>query len=102
MPQHGNLALGLCGNVALHRTTSEGISLAHAEVHHATTFSLGAGLRAEWRLTSHLWWVAHAGADVTLRQLYFYYTPSPGGELTLFRQQRVMPQALLGLTLELP
>lgn len=102
MPQHGNLALGLCGNAALHRTTSEGISLTHTETHHATTLSLGAGLRAEWRLTSHLWWVAHAGADVTLRQLYFYYTPSPGGELTLFRQQRVMPQALLGLTLELP
>ncbi|HVY32131.1 MAG TPA: hypothetical protein VHB79_36595 [Polyangiaceae bacterium] len=102
MPQQGNVALGLCANFAYHRSTTEGISLAHAETHDANTFSVGAGLRAEWRLTSHLWWVAHAGADVALRQLYFYYTPSPGGEVTLFRQQRVMPQALLGLTLELP
>jgi hypothetical protein len=67
-----------------------------------TTISVGGGLRAEGRLASHLWWFGHVGADVATRPLYFYYTPPSGGGRTLFRQQRVIPTLLLGLTLELP
>lgn len=102
MPLHGRLALGVCASGALHRYSSEGISLPTPEAHRGSSASVGAGLRAEWQLTSHLWWVGHVGADVAARPLYFYYTTSPGGEATVFQQQRVMPTLLLGLTLGLP
>ncbi|HXK16322.1 MAG TPA: hypothetical protein VNG33_00860 [Polyangiaceae bacterium] len=102
MPVTGAFGLGLCGSAALHRFTSSGISLPHPETHHSLAWTGGLALRAEWRLQRHLWWVGSIGADVTARPLYFYYTPAPGGETILFRQERVAPSLLLGLTLELP
>jgi hypothetical protein len=102
MPLTGAFGLGLCGSGALHRFSSSGISLPHPESHDNVTWTAGAALRAEWRLLRHLWWVGSVGADVTTRPLYFYFTPAPGGETILFRQQRVAPSLWLGLTLELP
>ena len=102
MPLTGAFGLGLCGSAALHRFSSSGISLAYPEAHHSTVWAGGVALRAEWRLLRHLWWVGSVGADITVRPLYFYYTPAPGGETILFREQRVAPALLLGLTLELP
>jgi hypothetical protein len=101
MPLHDQLALGFCANAALQFFTSEGASLPHPKTRHATTISVGGGLRAEWRLASHWWWVGQVGADASTRRLYFYYTRSLGGETTLFRQPRVMPTLLLGLAFEL-
>ena len=102
MPLHARFALGLCATGALQSFTSEGLSLAHPRTRAATTLSVGGGLRAEWRIASHWRWVGSVGADVATRRLYFYYTPAPGGQTTLFRQQRVMPLLLLGLAFELP
>jgi hypothetical protein len=102
MPLHGRLALGICANAAFQFFGSEGMSLPHPQSRHATTLSVGGGIRAEWRLAPHWWWVGHVGADVATRRLYFYYIPPQGTETTLFRQERVTPGLLLGLTLELP
>jgi hypothetical protein len=102
MPLSGSLGLGVCANAALHRYSSRGISLPHPESHHTSAWTAGFALRAEWRLVRHLWWVGSVGTDVTTRPLYFYFTPAPGGQNILFRQQRVAPALFLGLTLELP
>jgi hypothetical protein len=102
MPLTGPFNLGVCGNAAWHRFSSEGISLAHPQTSHTSDLTLGLGLRAEWRLVRRLWWVGQVGADITPRPLYFYFTPAAGGENMLFRQQRVAPALFLGLTLELP
>jgi hypothetical protein len=102
MPLHQSFALGVCASAALHLFTSQGISLPHPEQRHENGVSVGASLRAEWRLTEHLWWVGHAGADVNTRPIYFYYSTAPGAQLTLFRQRSVSPTLLLGLTLALP
>ncbi len=102
MPLSGSFGLGLCGTAAMHRYSSRGISLPHPESHHTTAYTAGLAVRAEWRLVRHLWWVGSVGADVSTRPLYFYFTPAPGGESVLFRQQRVSPALFLGLTLELP
>jgi hypothetical protein len=102
MPLTGAFNLGLCGNAAWHRYSSDGLSLPHPESHRTSEWTTGLAVRAEWRLLRHLWWVGHVGADVTPRPLYFYFTPAPGGESILFRQRRVAPTLFLGLTLELP
>jgi hypothetical protein len=99
MPVTGSFGLGLCGSGAFHLFGSEGISLAHAQSRHNRMLTAGVALRAEWRLLRRLWWVGHVGADIAPRPLYFYYTPAPGGESILFRQQRVSPNLLLGLTM---
>ena len=101
MPLSGAFSLGLCGNGAFHRWTSRGVSLAHPESHHPSGWTTGLAVRAEWRLVRQLLWVGSIGADLTPRPLYFYFTPAPGGESVLFRQQRVAPALFLGLTLEL-
>ena len=101
MPLSGAFSLGLCGNGAFHRWSSRGISLAHPESHHTSGWTTGLAVRAEWRLLRELLWVGSIGADVTTRPLYLYFTPAPGGESVLFRQQRVAPALFLGLTLEL-
>ena len=102
MPLSGSFGLGVCANAALHEFSSRGISLPHPESHHTSAYTAGLAVRAEWRLARHLWWVGSIGADVTTRPLYFYFTPAPGGQSILFRQQRVAPALFLGLTLELP
>jgi hypothetical protein len=102
MPLTGSFGLGVCGTGALHRWTSTGISLPHPETRRTSAWTAGLELRAEWRLIRHLWWVGSVGADVATRPLYFYFTPAPGGETILFRQQRIAPALFLGLTVELP
>lgn len=102
MPLTGTLALGVCGSGALHRWRSRGISLPHPETQQSTAWTTGLSVRAEWQLAGHLWWVGNLGADVATEPLYFYYTPAPGGQTVLYRQQRVAPSMFLGLTLELP
>lgn len=102
MPLNGSFSLGLCGNATWHRWSSNGISLPHPRTQQTTEWTVGLALRAEWRLARHLWWVAHVGADIAPRPLYFYFTPPPGGETILFSQQRVAPALFLGLTLDLP
>lgn len=102
MPLTGTLALGVCGNGTLHRWSSRGISLAHPETQHTWAWTAGASVRAEWQLVRRLWWVGNVGADVATEPLYFYFTPAPGGQTVLYRQQRVAPSLFLGLTLELP
>ena len=102
MPLTGAFGLGLCARAALNRFSSSGIALPHSETHHSTAWAGGLAIRAEWRLQRRLWWVGSAGADVSARPYYFYFTPAPGGETILFRQQRVAPSLFLGLTLELP
>jgi hypothetical protein len=102
MPLTGVFNLGVCGNAAWHRFNSSGISLPHPQTQQISEWTTGLALRAEWRLVRHLWWVGHVGADVAPSPLYFYFTPAPGGESVLFRQQRVAPSLFLGLTLELP
>jgi hypothetical protein len=102
MPLTGAFGVGVCGSVALHHFSSTGVALAHPQTHHSTAWAGGLALRAEWRLQRRLWWVGSVGADVSARPFYFYFTPAPGGETILFRQQRVAPSLLLGLTLELP
>ena len=94
--------LGLCGGATLHRFTSLGISLAHTKAAQRFTWSAGLALRAEWRLVRRLWWVGSVGADIATVPLYFYFTPAPGGETVLFRQDRFSPHLFVGLTLELP
>jgi hypothetical protein len=102
MPLSGSFGLGVCANAALHRFDSSGISLPHSEDHDNSTWTAGVAVRVEWRLVRHLWWVGSAGADVTTRPLYFFFTRAAGGESILFRQQRIAPMSFLGLTLELP
>lgn len=102
MPLSESLALGLCGNVGLHRFHVSGTSLPNPDTHSLGTWSLGAELRAEWRLTRRLWWVGHAGADVATRSLYFYYMTASGERRNLFEQRRVNPVLLLALSLEVP
>jgi hypothetical protein len=102
MPLTGTLALGVCGSGGLHRWRSRGISLAHPETQQSTAWTTGLSARAEWQLAGHLWWVGNVGADVATEPLYFYFTPPPGGETVLYRQQRIAPSLFLGLTLEVP
>jgi hypothetical protein len=102
MPLSRNLGLGLCGNLGLHHFSSSGTSLPRPEANSLTTWSVGAELRAEWRLTRRLWWVGHAGADVTTRPLYFYYFTAGGEPKNIFEQKRVNPVLLVALSLELP
>jgi hypothetical protein len=102
MPWSGQVALGVCGNVAFHSYCSRGISLAQAEVRRTSAWTTGLALRAEWRLTRQLWWVGSVGADVATRPLYFFYTRAAGEETVLFRQRRIAPALFLGLTLGLP
>lgn len=102
MPLHGDFALGLCASAGLRWYSAEGISLARPEQSRSHGTNIGATARVEWKLTQHLWWVGHVGADVPLHPLYFHYSQAAGGEVTLFRQQRVIPTLLLGLTLGLP
>jgi hypothetical protein len=102
MPLTGTLALGVCGSGALHRWSARGISLAHPETQQTSAWTTGLVLRGEWQLVRHVWWVGHVGADVATEPLYFYFTPPPGGESVLYRQQRVAPSLFLGLTLEVP
>jgi hypothetical protein len=102
LPLTGAFGLGVCANVGWHRFRSEGISLPHPTSHEASSWTAGAALRAEWRLTQHWWWVGSLGGDVALNPLYFYFTPAPGGRSILFTQDRIVPTLFLGLTLELP
>ena len=102
MPLSGPFGLGVCGNVAFHSWSSRGTSLAHAEIHQTSAWTTGLALRAEWRLARQLWWVGSVGTDVVTRPLYFFFTPSAGGETVLFRQRRIAPALFLGLTLGLP
>lgn len=102
MPLSGRLGLGLCGNWGLHHFSAAGTSLARAEAHGLTAFSVGAVLRAEWQLTRRFWWVGHAGADVATRPLYFYYATAAGEREKLFEQGRINPFFLLALSLEVP
>lgn len=102
MPLSGSLALGLCGNLGLHHFDAQGTSLPRPDATSLTTWSSGAELRAEWRLTRQLWWVGQAGADVATRPLYFYYTTAGGGAQNVFEQSRVNPFLLVALSLEVP
>jgi len=102
MPLHDRLGLGFCVSGALQFFSAEGYALTYPQSRGATTVSIGGELRAEWRLASHWWVIGRAGVEVATRRLYFYYTPPPGGEVTLFRQQRLAPVLLLGLGLDLP
>lgn len=102
MPFTGRLAVGVCGSGGLHRWSARGISLAHPETQHTSAWTAGLLLRGEWQLVRHVWWVGHVGADVATEPLYFYFTPPPGGESVLYRQQRMAPSLFLGLTLEVP
>jgi hypothetical protein len=102
MPLSGSFAIGLCGNVGLHHFRASGISLPRPDARSSTTWSIGAELRAEWRLTRRLWWVGHAGADVTTQALYFYYRTAGGEPKNVFEQKRVNPVVLVALSLELP
>ena len=102
MPLSGPFGLGVCGNVAFHSWSSRGISLANSESHQTSAWTTGVALRAEWRLARQLWWVGSIGTDVATRPLYFFFTPTAGGETVLFRQHRIAPALFLGLTLGLP
>ncbi|RYZ07615.1 MAG: hypothetical protein EOO73_11605 [Myxococcales bacterium] len=102
MPLSRSLGIGLCGNLGLHHFEASGTSLPRPEANSSTTWSLGAELRAEWRLTRRLWWVGHAGADMTTRPLYFYYLTAGGDAKNLFDQRRINPVLLVALSLELP
>ncbi|HEX2871939.1 MAG TPA: hypothetical protein VHP33_11795 [Polyangiaceae bacterium] len=102
MPLTGALSLGVCGSGGLHRWSARGISLVHPETQHTSAWTAGLLLRGEWQLVRQVWWVGHVGADVATEPLYFYFTPPPGGESVLYRQQRVAPSLFLGLTLEVP
>lgn len=102
MPVSARVGLGLCGNVALHHFSAAGISLPRAEAHSLSTWSVGAELRAEWRLTRRFWWVGQAGADWATRPLHFYHTTATGARSQLFEQRRINPGLLLALSLELP
>ncbi len=102
MPLSDNFGLGLCGNLGLHHFDVAGTSLPHPDAHSLVTWSVGAELRAEWRLTRRLWWVAHAGADVATKPLYFYYLTAGGDSKILFEQGRVNPAVLVALSLEVP
>jgi hypothetical protein len=102
MPLSGPFGLGVCGNVAFHSWSSRGISLAQAEAHQTSAWTTGVALRAEWRLVRQLWWVGSVGTDVATRPLYFFFTPTTGGETVVFRQRRIAPALFFGLTLGLP
>jgi hypothetical protein len=102
MPLSGALGLGACANAGLHSFTSVGVGLPYPEAWRTWAWTLGLSVRAEWRLTRKLWWVADIGFDAPTAPIYFYFTPPPGGETVLFRQKRVAPLLSLGLTLELP
>jgi hypothetical protein len=102
MPLSAPLGLGVCGTVKLHRLESTGVSLARPETQRSLVPTLGLALRVEWRLVRRLWWVGSIGADAPTKPIYFYFTPAAGGESILFRQHRLAPSAIVGLTLELP
>lgn len=102
MPLRGSVALGACGTGSLHHFRASGTSLPRAETHDRTTWSVGAEVRAEWRLTRRLWWVGHAGAEVAVRPLYFYYLTASGETRNVLEQRRVNPVLLLALSLEIP
>lgn len=102
MPRSGDLGVGLCGNVGLQHFHATGTSLAHSDDRSVATWSVGAELRAEWRLTRRWWWVGQVGADVAAHPLYFYYLAADGRPKNLFEQRRVNPVLLLALSLELP
>jgi hypothetical protein len=101
MPLGGYLALGLCATAAVHRFSSQGISLPRAERQTLATATVGASARAEWRLAKNLWWTGSFGADLSTRRLDFYYTTAAGSTIDVFRQERVSPTLMLALTLEL-
>jgi len=98
----GHLGLGLCGTAAVHRFSSQGISLPRSERQALAAASLGGNVRVEWRLTRKVWWTGSFGADVTTHPLYFYYATASGEAISVFRQQRVGATLVLALTLELP
>jgi hypothetical protein len=102
MPLSQSLGLGLCGNLGVHHFQASGTSLPRSDAHSLATWSIGAELRAEWRLTRRLWWVGHAGADFATRPLYFYYRTAGGDLKNLFEQRRVNPVLLVALSLEVP
>lgn len=102
MPLGGDRSLGLCGNLGLHHFQASGTSLPRPDENDLATWSVGAELRAEFRLTRRLWWVAQGGADVATRPLYFYYLTAGGEPKNLFEQRRVNPVLLVALSLELP
>jgi hypothetical protein len=102
MPVSGAFALGLCAQGGLHRFESTGTALPRPEDRTLSTFSVGAELRAEWRLTRRLWWVGHVGGDISTRPLYFYYVTAAGEPRTIFEQRRSSPFLLVALSLEIP
>jgi hypothetical protein len=102
VPLTGPLNLGLCASTALHRWTTVGSGLPHPESARTYSWTVGLGVRAEWRLSRRLWWVADAGAEAATAPLYFYFVPPPGGEAVVFRQKRFAPLLFVGLSLELP
>ncbi len=102
MPLSDDLSLGVCGNLGLHRFEVAGTSLPRPYTHTLTTWSAGAELRAEWRLTRRWWWLGQAGADIATRPLYFYYLTADGQPKNLFEQTRFNPVLLIALSLELP
>ncbi len=101
MPLTGSFGLGLCASATVHRWSSSGISLPHPRSESTLTWSAGFAARAEWRLARRLWWVGSVGGEVATVPLFFYFVPAPGGQVELFRQQRIAPTLFLGLTLEL-
>ena len=102
MPLTGALNLGLCASTALHRWATVGSGLPHPEMARTYSWTVGAGARAEWRLSRRVWWVVDAGIEAAPAPLYFYFVPPPGGEAVVFRQNRFAPLLFVGLTLELP
>jgi len=102
MSLSGHLGVGVCATTAVHRFSSQGVSLPRSERQTLAAASLGGNVRLEWRLTRKLWWTGSFGADVSTRPLYFYYATASGETLGLFRQQRVGPTLVLALTLEMP
>lgn len=101
MPLTGSFELGICASGTVHHWSSTGISLPHRRSDSTLTWSAGFAARAEWRLARRLWWVGSAGGEVATVPLFFYFQPAPGGQVELFRQQRLAPTLFLGLTLEL-
>lgn len=101
MPLTGSFGLGICASGTVHHWSSTGISLPNPRSDSTLTWSAGFAARAEWRLARRLWWVGSVGGEVATVPLFFYFQPAPGGQVELFRQERIAPTLFLGLTLEL-
>ena len=102
MPMASPLSLGLCGSGALHRFSSQGLSLVHPERQRSYTWTAGLAGRGEWQLTRHFWWTAAAGPELAPSPLYFYFTQADQRESTLFTQKRVSLSVWTGLSVGLP